>query len=82
VLECQQSAQRYVAGFEQRGIAVRRTYPETLADQAGARGRFVAAGELAHSRAFVDRVLNLPLYFGMAERDVDTVVEAARDVLR
>lgn len=82
VLECQHSAERYVAGFEQRGIAVRRTYPETLADQAGARGRFVATGELAQSRAFVQRVLNLPLYFGMAERDVDTVVEAARDLVR
>ncbi len=82
VLECRLPAARYVAGFEQRGIAVRRTYPETLDQQVGARGRFVAAGDLAQSRAFVQRVLNLPLYFGMAEHDVDTVIDVARDVLR
>ena len=47
-----------------------------------ARGRFVAVSELARSRGFVQRVLNLPLYFGMPEQAVGEVVQAAREILR
>jgi len=61
---------------------VARTYPETLDEQAPARGRFVAVSELARARAFVHRVLNLPLYYGMPDDALGAVVGAAREILR
>ncbi|HEX8111344.1 MAG TPA: DegT/DnrJ/EryC1/StrS family aminotransferase [Kofleriaceae bacterium] len=82
VVECERPADDCVGAFEQRAIGVARTYPETIDQQAPARGRFVAVGELARSRAFVRRVLNLPLYFGLPEPAVAEVVGAAREILR
>lgn len=81
VLECDHPADAYVERFRERGIAVARTYPETIDEQAPARGRFVAVSELARSRALVKRVLNLPLYFGMSEQDLGEVVAVAHDVI-
>jgi UDP-2-acetamido-2-deoxy-ribo-hexuluronate aminotransferase len=82
VVECERPADGCVAAFEQRAIGVARTYPETIDQQAPARGRFVAAGELGRSRAFAQRVLNLPLYFGLSEHAVAEVAGAARHILR
>ncbi len=82
VVECERPADAYLDAFAQRAIGVRRTYPETLDQQPPARGRFVAVSELARSRAFVQRVLNLPLYFGLPEQAVGEVVQAAREILR
>ncbi len=81
VLACTQPAAAHVAAFRARGVTVARTYPETMAEQVAARGRFVAVSELARSRALVEHVLNLPLYFGMTDDDLDTVVEVAREIL-
>jgi dTDP-4-amino-4,6-dideoxygalactose transaminase len=81
VLECDQPADGYVEQFRARGIAVARTYPETIDEQAPARGRFIAVSELARSRALVKRVLNLPLYFGMSEPDLGAVVAAACEII-
>lgn len=82
VLACDQPAEPYVAQFRARGIAVARTYPETIDEQAPARGRFVAVSALARSRAFVHRVLNLPLYYGMPDDALGAVISAAREILR
>jgi UDP-2-acetamido-2-deoxy-ribo-hexuluronate aminotransferase len=82
VLACDHPAEPYVAQFRARGIAVARTYPETIDEQAPARGRFVAVSELRWSRAFVPRVLNLPLYYGMPEDALGVVAGAAREILR
>lgn len=82
VVECERPADAYLDAFHQRAIGVRRIYPETIDQQPPARGRFVAVSELARSRAFVQRVLNLPLYFGMPEHAVGEVVQAAREILR
>jgi UDP-2-acetamido-2-deoxy-ribo-hexuluronate aminotransferase len=82
VVECARPADAYLDAFEQRAIGVRRTYPETIDQQPPARGRFVAVSELARSRAFVQRVLNLPLYFGMPAHAVGEVAQAAREILR
>lgn len=82
VLECERPADGYLEAFQQRAIGVGRTYPETIDQQPPAHGRFVAVSELGQSRAFVQRVLNLPLYFGLAEADVAEVVQAAREILR
>ncbi len=81
VVACDGPAEPRAEAFRARGIAVARTYPETLDEQAPARGRFVAVSELRCSRTFVRRVLNLPLYFGMPEADQDVVIGAAREIL-
>jgi UDP-2-acetamido-2-deoxy-ribo-hexuluronate aminotransferase len=81
VLECDQPADGYVEAFRARGIAVARTYPETIDEQAPARGRFVAVSELARSHALVRRVLNLPLYYGLSEQDLGAVIAAAREIV-
>jgi dTDP-4-amino-4,6-dideoxygalactose transaminase len=81
VLECDQPADAYVDGFKARAIGVGRTYPETIDEQTPASGRFVAISELRWSRALVKRVLNLPLYFGLSDQDLGTVVQAAREIL-
>jgi dTDP-4-amino-4,6-dideoxygalactose transaminase len=82
VVECDRPVAGYVESFRRRAIEVRRVYPETLDQQPPARGRFVAVSELARSRAFVERVLSLPLYFGMPEDDVAAVLHAAREIVR
>jgi len=82
VLACAQPAEPYAAAFRARGITVARTYPETIDEQAPARGRFVAVSDLARSRAFVHHVLNLPLYYGMPDDALGAVVGAAREILR
>lgn len=82
VVECERPADAYLAAFERRAIGVRRTYPETIDQQPPARGRFVAVSELARARGFVQRVLNLPLYFGMPAAAVGEVVQVAREILR
>jgi dTDP-4-amino-4,6-dideoxygalactose transaminase len=64
-----------------RGVATARTYPSTLDEQPPARGQAVLAGDLRHARALVRRVLNLPLYYGLAPADLDRAAAAALDVL-
>jgi UDP-2-acetamido-2-deoxy-ribo-hexuluronate aminotransferase len=57
-------------------IGTGRVYPETMDQQRPAAGRFVALSELARSRAFVDRVLSLPLYYGITAAQQATVTAA------
>jgi dTDP-4-amino-4,6-dideoxygalactose transaminase len=82
VVECDKPADQYTDAFKQRGVGTGRTYPETIDQQPPAKGKHVAVSDLAHSRAFVQRVLNLPLYFGMPEADVAAVLGAVREILR
>ncbi len=58
-------------------IGCARTYPETMDQQQPAAGRFVTCSELSRSRAFVSRVLNLPLYYGMPAEQTKAVIAAA-----
>jgi len=81
VLACDAPAEPIAAAFRARGIAVARTYPETIDAQAPARGRFVAVSALARSRAHVERVLNLPLYYGLPAHDLAAIVSAAREIV-
>ena len=82
VVECDRPAAGHVAAFRRRAIEVRRIYPETIDQQPPARGRFVAVSDLAHSHGFVERVLDLPLYYGLPERDLAAVVQAAAEIIR
>jgi UDP-2-acetamido-2-deoxy-ribo-hexuluronate aminotransferase len=81
VLDCQaHSAQRLAATFAEQGVATRRTYPETMADQKAAAGRFVAVTDLSRSRSFVNRVLNLPLYYGLPGDQQTSIIAAAQTI--
>ena len=78
VLEClEHPADQVSKRFAEQKIDTRRTYPETMDQQKPAAGRFVTGSELTRSRAFVGKVLNLPLYYGMPAEQQTAVVEAA-----
>lgn len=79
VVECERRGpDELVKDFASRGVATARTYPSTMDEQPPAAGRFVAESDLAHSRAFCRRVLNLPLYYGMpAEQQAHVLAVAA-----
>lgn len=49
------------------GIETRRVYHRTLADQPAAHGAAIPVGSLMVSRQFAERVINLPLYYGMGD---------------
>jgi UDP-2-acetamido-2-deoxy-ribo-hexuluronate aminotransferase len=56
-----------------QGIEARRIYPHTIADFAhGA----IEYGPLTHSRALVEHVVSLPLYYGMTDETVERCVKA------
>jgi dTDP-4-amino-4,6-dideoxygalactose transaminase len=82
VLECVGSADDLVPAFGRHQIGVGRTYPQTMDAQVPARGRFVAVSDLVTSRDFVRQVLNLPLYFGMNDQQLERVVAVARELVR
>lgn len=78
VVEClEQPAELAARSFTEQQIATARTYPETMDQQQPAAGRFVTCSELSRSRAFVSRVLNLPLYYGMPAEQTKAVIAAA-----
>lgn len=49
------------------GVDTRRIYQRTLADQPAAHGVAIPVGSLMVSRQFAERVINLPLYYGMED---------------
>ncbi len=57
-------------GLRARGIGCARTYPETLSQQAPARDA-ERAMDPARARAFCRDVVNLPLFYGIADDEVD-----------
>jgi UDP-2-acetamido-2-deoxy-ribo-hexuluronate aminotransferase len=61
-----QAVERAVRGLAEAGVGCARTYPLTLDAQPGAHAAEHGSA-LDHSRAFTERVLNLPLYFGIDE---------------
>lgn len=73
-------ADAVIAALTAQGIGTARTYPSTIDAQPPAQ-HAIRAGDLRHSRAFVRRVVNLPLYWGLAQDSVDTAAAAARDAL-
>lgn len=62
-------------GLRERGIGCARTYPETIADQAPARDA-ARVSDLSRSRAFCERVVNLPLFYGITEEELDESADA------
>ncbi len=69
------------ACLKDRGIGCARTYPTTVADQVGARGA-ATWGELPVARTFCKRVINLPVFYGITEREVNAAAAALREILK
>lgn len=63
-------------GLTARGVGNARTYPTTVADQPGVAGDILVPRPLPVSRAFCERVVNLPLYFGLSVVDADAAAAA------
>lgn len=82
VLECRDQpadlAQRY---FIEKTIHTGRTYPETMDQQKPSADKFVTCSDLARSKAFVHRVINLPLYYGLPSEQQSAVLAAAEELL-
>lgn len=57
-----------------QGIEARRIYPYTIADQS--QGNAIQYGPLYHSRALVQNIISLPLYYGMSDETVERCVKA------
>jgi dTDP-4-amino-4,6-dideoxygalactose transaminase len=63
-----------------RGVEARRIYPLTLADQPGGKATAIPVGELPISRSVAERVLSLPLWYRMTDKDVERCADALREV--
>jgi dTDP-4-amino-4,6-dideoxygalactose transaminase len=69
------------ARLAEAGIATGRVYPATLDVQAPAAAA-LRTGELAHGHAFCSKVLNLPLFYGLKEEEMNYVQTTLRRVLK
>ncbi len=67
--------QELVDKLKAAGIGAARTYPETMDIQPPAKPA-IRFGDLAKSKAFCDRVVNLPLFYGIREEEIDASVAA------
>lgn len=67
--------QEIVDKLKAAGIGAARTYPETMDVQPPAKPA-IRFGELTKSRAFCERVVNLPLFYGIREEEIDASVAA------
>src|SRR4051812_10461332 len=69
--------QEVVEALKAAGIGAARTYPETMDVQPPAKAAgAIAHGDLARSRAFCERVVNLPLFYGMTEEEREASLRA------
>ena len=70
-------AQEIVDGLKAKGVGAARTYPETMDMQPPAKAAgAIAFGDLKHSKAFCENVVNLPLFFGMREDEREAALAA------
>ncbi len=65
-----------VAALKEAGIGAGRTYPETMDAQPPAKGVAIAHGDLRVSREICERVVNLPLFYGIREDECEASVSA------
>lgn len=65
-----------VDALKKAGIGAARTYPETMDVQPPAKGVAIAHGALTVSKQFCERVVNLPLFFGIREDECEASAAA------
>ena len=74
--------QDVVDALKAKGIGAARTYPETMDVQPPAKAAgAIAHGDLQRSKAFCEKVVNLPLFFGIREDEREAVIAALSSVL-
>jgi UDP-2-acetamido-2-deoxy-ribo-hexuluronate aminotransferase len=74
--------QEVVDALKAAGIGAARTYPETMDVQPPARAAgAITHGDLRHSKAFCESVVNLPLFFGMRDDERESAVDALSTVV-
>jgi dTDP-4-amino-4,6-dideoxygalactose transaminase len=71
-----------VEALKGKQIGAARTYPETIDAQKPAQGVAKLHGSLAHSRAFCERVVNLPLFYGITQDEVSQSAAALIEIAR
>ena len=64
---------KLMAHMGEHGIGLGRVYPSLMREQP-AHFDYLSPAEPTAAKAFVDSVINLPLYFGMTEAQIDEVV--------
>jgi UDP-2-acetamido-2-deoxy-ribo-hexuluronate aminotransferase len=74
--------QEVVDALKAAGIGAARTYPETMDVQPPAKAAgAITHGDLRHSKAFCESVVNLPLFFGMRDDERESAVDALSTVV-
>lgn len=68
--------------LREKGVEARHVYPISIADQPGAAPHVITTGALANSRRFCARVINLPLWYGMTDEQVDACAKAFEAAVR
>lgn len=69
-----------VRRLNERGVEARRVYPLTLADQSGGKAAAIPVGDLPVSRSVAERIISLPLWYGMTDKDIECCADALREV--
>ena len=74
--------QEVVDALKAAGVGAARTYPESLDAQPPAKsaGAFIH-GDLRHSKAFCENVVNLPLFYGMRDDEREAAIRALSAIL-
>jgi dTDP-4-amino-4,6-dideoxygalactose transaminase len=74
--------QEVVDALKAAGVGAARTYPETMDVQPPSKAAgAITHGDLRHSKAFCENVVNLPLFFGMRDDEREAAVKALAGIL-
>jgi dTDP-4-amino-4,6-dideoxygalactose transaminase len=74
--------QEVVDALKAAGVGAARTYPETMDVQPPAKAAgAIVHGDLRHSKAFCERVVNLPLFYGMRAEEREAAVAALSKIV-
>jgi len=68
--------------LREKGVEARHIYPLTIDDQPGSAGLAIHTGGLMQSRRFTERVINLPLWYGMTAEQVEHCAKAFEEAIR
>jgi dTDP-4-amino-4,6-dideoxygalactose transaminase len=73
--------QEIVDALKAKGIGAARTYPEPMDAQPPTKGVAIPFGSLERSRALCKSVVNLPLFYGIRDEEIDASVQALLEIL-
>ena len=73
--------QEIVDALKAKGIGAARTYPEPMDAQPPTKGVAIPFGTLEHSRALCKSVVNLPLFYGIRDEEINASVQALLEIL-